>query len=198
MKTLPASNKIPAWQSERAYKKLQRACLRIKAAIQRGEPITRTIRRVARSMNGKPYRCDPSRRLALSPASLRRFWDKWRRGGEVPAAFALNYFPSHRIVYASLLIQFVNLCTAREFRNFKTAWQVFCAPGRRGKKPTYDTLLRNLPPGCFKTFRCQWKIIRQAQMKIARARLNFIAKILESVPERAPRRRLAPGNNFEI
>jgi hypothetical protein len=67
MKTLQASKSIP-WQTERANR-LQRACQTIKAAIQRGEKISRAIRRAARSRNGRKYKSDPSRRLALTAST---------------------------------------------------------------------------------------------------------------------------------
>lgn len=89
------SNQTSGWQAERALK-LHRACLSVQVAVRRGENVGRAIYRVSRRLNGRPFKCDPSRCVALSAKTMRRIWDAWRHGGEVPAAFKLNWNPRRR------------------------------------------------------------------------------------------------------
>jgi hypothetical protein len=178
-------------------KKLQRACLRIKAATASGKPIQKTIRRVAHSLNGRPFRCDPTRKLALSPMTLRRLWDAWRRGGEVPAVFRLNYGTPTRRVSATVLVRFVNFAMAHdELSTFAAAWRAFCrrkgnaGPGLFRGNPLvlgYDTLQRNLPRGFFAGVRRNRKAIRTAQRELSRARISALAYIITRVPAKLPK-----------
>jgi hypothetical protein len=191
-----SSNLTSDWQAERAAK-LHRACLSVQAAVQRGEKLGRSLYRVSRRLNGQPYKCDPSRRVALSAITMRRIWDVWRRGGEVPAALRLNYSFANRIVYAPLLIRFVNFCADRDLKNFKAAW---AALGQReaGLKISYDTLRRNLPTGCFKEFhRCK-QAIRQAQFEIGKLRVRFAAEIQQHWPQKPVHRHRQRKSDFQI
>ena len=103
---------IPDWQTERAAK-LQRACLSVQGAVGRGEKISRAIRRVSRRYHRRNYKRDRSRRLALAPGTLRRLWDKWKIGGEVPAAFKLHYYSRPPFIPRPLLIRFCEFCATR-------------------------------------------------------------------------------------
>jgi hypothetical protein len=206
-KSRPSSNQLPAWQMERANK-LQRACERIRAAVASGQPIQKTILCVARGLNGRPYRCAASRRLALSPTTLRRLWDVWRRGGEVSAAFKLNYDPQPSALTAPVLERFANFISSQPQRSLRAAWQVFCrrggALGHGPKKKnlpqvTYDMLRHNFGAANFYRLQGALKAIHAAELNLARERLAIIAAIRARLPERPAKRRRAKREiMFEI
>ena len=115
---------IPAWQTER-QSILQRACQSINFRRARGEKLKAILPRVARRYRGQPFKAAPAKRLALTPATLRRLWLAWKRCGEVPAAFKLNYAIARPRVPAPLLARFVDFVAARSFRSLAAAWQSF-------------------------------------------------------------------------
>ena len=90
MKPLQTSKSTPAWQTEHSAIAL-RACLRVKAAIARGETFTRALQIVSRYYHGRPYSCEPSRRLKLAPKTLMGIYYLWQGNDENPAALKLNY-----------------------------------------------------------------------------------------------------------
>jgi len=183
MKPLLASNSLPAWQTERV-EKLHRACLSVQSAVNRGEYVSRAIYHVSRRLNGRPYKCDPSRRMALANSTMRAIWDTWRKDGMVPAALRLNYYSGNRIIYAPLLIRFLNFCAEWHWKTYKAAWAAFCVC--ENQKLSYGTLLRYLPEKCFKEFRRRHKSICRAQLEISRLRERYIAEIRERLPDRPP------------
>jgi len=206
MKSLPASKSIPAWQAERA-KKLQRACQTIKAAIQRGEKISRAIRRAARSRSGRTYKSDPSRRMALSTATMRRMWDIWKRGGEIPAAFKLNYHVQPSAVPAAVLERFVISCSGLPQPSLAAAWRQFSARGRglwTGRRPARrlkisdDQIYHYFPAAKFYLMQAQLRAVENALVELARLRFEAIAEIRRRLPTPPPRPRLKPATTFEI
>jgi len=191
MKPLPSKSNS-AWQDERANR-LQRACRRLQSAIQGGKPIQKAIRRVARNLNGKPFRCDPSRRLALSPASLRRHWDKWKRSGEVPAAFALKYTASRSAIAAPVLVRFTEYCSRTCHKSMRAAWLKFCArggnagPGQRQGKPlkiSFDQLYHNFPAAGFYQLQSHLKAIAAAQLALWQDKIRIISDVRRRLPDR--------------
>lgn len=201
-----STNPIPAWQLARA-KILQRACQRIRAAVAAGKPIQRTIRRVARSLDGRAYRGDPARRLKLSAKTLRRAWDNWNRGGQVPAAFKLNFNPRRKFIPAPVLMRFAEFCASRPLPSLADAWRKFSARGgsfghgRRAAGPlavSYFVLSQHFPAAVFYQLQAELKAIRTAQMNLGRLKLKAIADIRARLPDRPPRRRMNRGNTFEI
>ena len=202
---LQSSNQLPAWQIERA-KKLQRACERIRRAVASGKPVQKTIRRVARSLNGRPYNCDAKRRLACSTKTLRRALDKWWRSGEVAAAFALNYNPRRKFIPAPVLIRFTEFCAVNRLRSLASAWRFFSArpgsfgrgrhSGRRLNIPA-DRIYHHFPVAIFYQLQNELKAIQTAQTNLAKLKFKAIADIRARQPDRPGRRTNRP-TNFEI
>ncbi len=202
----PSPNQISGWQTERS-KKLQRHCLRIKSAVANGKPTQQTIRRVARSLNGSAYRCEPSRRLALSAKTLRRAWDKWKLGGEVPAAFKLNFNPHRRFIPAPVLVRFAEFCASHRQRSLSAAWRNFSARGgshgrgRHARPPlkiSFYLVSQYFPAAVFYQMQAELKAIAAAQIHLGQLKLKAIADIRARLPDRPPRQRLKRGNTFEI
>ena len=177
-------NQLAARQAERA-KVLQRACERIRAAVASGKPLLKTMGRVAQGLNGRPYRCDASRRLALSTKTLQRVWYVWRQNGEVPAAFKLNYFVPPSSVPASVLIRFVLYCagTPQKSRPLTKAWLEFSKLGKP-VKISRDRLYHYFPAAEFHQIQDQFKAIAAASFELARLRDRNIARIKDRLPER--------------
>ena len=197
-------NHISGWQAER-INKLQRVLLRIKTAVDAGKPIEKTIRRVALSLDGLPFRCDSSRYLKLSPKTLRRVWDAWRRGGEVPSAIRLKFKTPRRIVTAAPVERFINFALDREFGSFAEARRAFnqrkgsAGPGLVRGKPLvlgYDTLLRNLPPGFAGAMRACHRATREARRKLGQTRLAALAYVQAHAP--AKLEKPTKANNYQI
>jgi hypothetical protein len=206
MKALPSSKSISAWQTERQAK-LQRACNRIRRAQAAGKPIGKTIRRVSHSLNGRPFRCDPARRLMLSAATLRRLWDNWRRGGEVPAAFKLNFYRQPSALTAPVLVRFTDFISAGYHRSLSAAWQKFCnragalGYGRRKadqRKITYDMLRHNFGVANFYRIQGALKSLQAAQNHLAKERWEITAAIRARLSNRPRRHRVKREIAFEI
>jgi len=185
---------FPAWQVERA-KFYQRACLTIKAAIHCGDPVGRSIRRIAWRYAGRRFKSDSSRRLAMSPKSLRRFWDAWNQGGEQPAAFALHYRPHRRFIPAPVLVRFAEFCASHPRRSVAAAWKAFRAhDGRAGKSLNMsDFLLRKyFPVASFYLMQAELKAIAAAQTRLAQFKLAALVEIRRRLAN-YPRRRRGEG-----
>ena len=176
---IPKNN--PDWQAERASI-LHRACVSIAAAIQRGDPVGRAIRRTARRNNGRPYKSDPSRRLHLSSVTMRREWDKWIRAGRSPDAFKLN-FTSRPSITAPVLIRFAKFCASGRRKSLCAAWREFSArPGVFGRgcrkntrRISYDVLRCYFQASDFYLFQHHLKVAREAQASLA-DRLRIVAE----------------------
>ncbi|MGA2871795.1 MAG: hypothetical protein ABSF34_21875, partial [Verrucomicrobiota bacterium] len=179
------SIKIPAWQLERAST-VHRLCRWLKAHQAKGKPLFWAIRSYCRRWNGKALRCDPSRRLALTPSNLYRLYSLWRKHGERPDALYLKFYPTRCGVPAAVMIRFLNFFAARQFRSFNAAWQAFqnrggnAGPGRlviRG-----DTMRNNLPNGAFKEITKRRQDISRLEQEIALLRMEATAEIIKRVP----------------
>jgi len=200
-------NQLPAWQLERV-KKLQRAGERIRKAVASGKPVQKTIRRVARSLNGRPYRCDASRQLRCSPQTMRRVWDNWRRGGEVPAAFALHFNSRRIFIPPVVMIRFAEFCAANRQRSLASAWRTFSAragsfgrgrhTGRR-LKISPDRIYQYFPVAIFYQIQGELKAIYAAQTNLGKFKLKAIATINARLAvQTASSHRVKPGISFEI
>jgi len=200
-----ASNPTSNWQAERA-KTLQRACLSIRAAIQRGEPIGRSIHRVAKCYHGRPFKSDPARCLALSSKTLRRHWDLWRRNGELPAAFKLKSSARPSAMKAHVLIRFVNFCAAARHKSMRAAWLEFSSrpgfvgqPGEKNcRMPNYDMARRGFPVADFRFMQGRLKAIQSAQIDLAKMRLGLETLIRERQSDQASRRRIHQRSDYQI
>ena len=191
MKPLQTSRSTPAWQVERTAK-LQRACQTIAAAVQRGEKIGKAIRRAARSRNGRNFKSDPSRQLALSASSLRRLWDRWNKTGQTPAAFKLNFFRRPSSVPVAMLVRFTKFCAGGPQPCLAEAWRQFSTrgrhPGGRLKIPA-DRIYHYFPAAEFYLMQAPLRAMETERVELARLRLKVIADIRRRVTSPPPRRR---------
>jgi hypothetical protein len=179
MKPLLASKSLPAWQIERA-EKLQRACQTIKAAIQRGEKISKTIQRVSRRLHGRSYKSDPARRIALAPGTLRCMWDKWKLGGEIPTAFILKYYTQKQYIIRPLLLLFLEFCLANRSASVRQAWQKFSKNKRYSRQVSgisYAQVLSRFPVADFYLAQAQLQAIEAANGELDKIRFHAIAHI---------------------
>jgi hypothetical protein len=206
MNLLPASNQIPAWQIERA-RKLHRACLSLQSAIRRGETKSKALRRVARNFNGRKFKSNPARHMALCAGSLKRLFKVWQRGGEVPSALIIQYHPRRTDLPAPLLVRFVEFCACISPPNLKAGWQKFSScrgsfgPGRRAHQPlktSYQKIRYHLAAAGMFPLLAQLRAIAKAQTAAAVLRFGIIAELRRRLPDRPPRQRPQRGNTFEI
>jgi len=173
-------NQLPAWQLERV-KKLQRAGERIRKAVASGKPVQKTIRRVARSLNG---------------------------GGEVPAAFALHFNSRRIFIPPVVMIRFAEFCAANRQRSLASAWRTFSAragsfgrgrhTGRR-LKISPDRIYQYFPVAIFYQIQGELKAIYAAQTNLGKFKLKAIATINARLAvQTASSHRVKPGISFEI
>lgn len=199
--SLPASTSLRA---ERAAR-LQKICVQIeRARVRTNLPLTTLVRRAARRWNKHPFRCNPSRRLAMSFPTLVRCWYLWWKGGRTPSVFQLHYGPGNRVITAKLLTRFVNFCAARPWPSLKAAWATFVkckgafGRGRRSTRrrlPTYDGVRYHLPLTTWRELQAPLTKIEAARRELAAVRLQICADMRERLPDRLPRRR---GGSYEI
>jgi hypothetical protein len=194
------------WQSERAGI-LHRACGALQSAVQAGKPVCKSLQLISRRYHGRPFKADPSRRLQLSPLTLRRAWNAWRRGGEVPSAVRLKFRPAVPAVPAPLLVRFAEFCASTRQPSFKTAWQRFTAKGstfgrgRRAGQPPKVSLAQvrhHFGVGNFYRMQASLCAIQEEQLKLARLRLKVTADLRHRLPDKLPGRRVNREINFEI
>lgn len=187
---LQSSSKQTAWQIARA-KIFLRFCRQIQSRKTLGDSINTTAKRICRRWNGKTLKCDPSRRLSVSPATLFKHYRAWRLSGENFDSLFLKYVASNRRLPAAVVVRFVNFCADRDFPSFKAAWLAFCrrggnaGPGRVNGKPLalgYDALAWNLPKGFWIGIKRNWETIRQAEREIALLRIETIAEVIRRMP----------------
>lgn len=187
-----ASNPTSQWQSERSQR-LLRACLSIKAAIQRGEQIGRVIHRIARRHNEKRFKSDSSRNLALSAKTMRRLWDDWKRCGESPGAFKLRYHLRTPCIPRPLLIRFVVFCATHRLPSVREAWQRFSkikVNARQADGISYGQVCYSFTAADFYRMQAELRTIERARAALNGIRLKAIANATARLPIRTPRRRV--------
>ena len=178
----------------------------MRAAIARGKPLGRTIRTLSRRYNGRPFKADTRHALRLAVPTLCRLWYAWRAGGEVPAAFRLNFKPGGHRIPAPVLVRFVNFSVTRNFHSCFAGWRSFCAcrgpagAGRVSGKPRklrYESLNRALPPGCFRELRRLQAARGQAELELQRMRRRLITEIESRMPAKMARHRGKKTAHFQ-
>ena len=191
------------WQGERE-RRLNRACLLIQAAISRGETARKAIRRMAGRYNGRPYKSDPRRCMALARTTLRGLFYKWKRGGELSAVFRLNY-GAHGVFTYWMLIRFLNFLVKCPQPNLKAAFERFTARGRgfsagqRGVMPvkiSYWQLQSHFGQENFRLIRAQQRAMNDAQRKLGGLKLSLAAEFERRFPARQPH--AGRRNDFHI
>lgn len=194
------------WQREREQI-LHRACQGVQMRIVHGEKSRAAFRSIARSRNGRPFRCDSNRRLALAESTFRAHYRKWKRGGEVPAAFRLHYRPRHSVFTAPMLIRFVNFFVNHPHSSMREAWEKFARRGgnagigwRAGKplKISYSRVRYNFPAANFHQVRAHQEVIKTAEKNVAVLQQKLVAEIAVRFPERPPRLRVRRETDFQI
>jgi hypothetical protein len=200
MKTLPPSKSIPAWQTER-IRILLRVFHRIDGAILRGEKISMSIRRASRYYAGRKYKSDPSRQIQLTSGTIQRLWGVWNHSGKNPASLKLKYYSRLPYVPRALMIRFVEWFSENHLPSIREAWRKFSALKRNVRQTqgiTCTMIYYYLHTAAFYQIQRQLKIIETSQIKLTDLKFTEIGHITDRLPERAPRRRLAQGNNFQI
>jgi hypothetical protein len=203
-----ASQALPpaGWRGEREAR-LQAICNGIAAHHAKGESLSRACAHFARLWNGKPFRCDPSRRWKLGTSTLLRLYGRWRRQGELPAAFRLGYVNPPKVEPA-LLVRFIQLAAQPSCRSLRDAFEILRrrwqrgggvpgTPGRRWgrhRRPpavSYATLARHFPRRRFDQLAALAALAEAAKKERARLLLAFVAEAeaLPRPPKRAWRRR---------
>ena len=162
---------------------------------------------MAKVHNGRAFKCDPKRHLSLSGKTLQREFAIWKRGGELPAAFTLQYRPRRPAIPAPVLVRFANFCASGRQPSMKAAWDKFAARGgnfgrgQHASKPlkiSYGQLCYHFPAPDFYLMQGELKAIQAAQTKLAQLRLKVIADIRRRLPDRVPRRRVKKDLDFQI
>lgn len=194
------------WQTDRAQL-LQRACLSLQTAILNGGKVCKTLQRVARRYHGRCFKSDPARQLRLSPLTLRRAWNAWRRSGQLPRAFQLNFHNGGNVIPSPLLVRFTNYCARRQFRSLKSAWQKFSMCGGnfgRGRRPNAGLkipcrrLYRHFRADDFYELQGCLGKIEAEQIKLEKLRDKISDDLRRRLPEKSPCTRRKTGINFEI
>ncbi|MEI7534124.1 MAG: hypothetical protein WCK57_07105 [Verrucomicrobiae bacterium] len=200
MKTRLAFKKIPTWQIERAGK-IHRACRRMRNALARGEKITKATRRASHYYNRRILNSSPSRRLLLTPQTLRRLFQVWKTGGESPSALIIKYHVRRPAIPAPLLIRFVNFCASNRLPSVKDAWQQFSAARRNARQTrgiSYGQVCYSFPAADFYQMQAHLKAGEKSLGKLDQIRFKVISDITNHLPPRTPGRLTKAGANFEI
>jgi len=201
MKSFPKiTNQIPAWQVERANK-LHRACCRVQKAIADGEQITRACRKVSRSYHRRALKSDPTRRLQLTPPTLRRHFKAWNRSGQKPLSLILKFRARPPYIPRQLMIRFAEFCANNRLPSVKTAWQKFSTRKQnalRTRGISYGQVCYSFYASDFYLMQKQLKTIEAAKATLDQMRFKAIADITERLPERPPRRRIKCETDFQI
>lgn len=186
---------------------LHRACRSVQMRINHGERSQKSFRRVAKYYDGRSFKCNPKRHLSLSEQTLRRAFARWKHGGELPAAFRIDYQPRRPAITAPVLVRFTNYCASQQLPSVKSAWQKFSARGgsfgrgQHASKPlkiSYGQLRYHFPAADFYLMQGELKAIQAAQTKLAQLRLKVMADIRRRLPDRPPRRRVKKELHWEI
>jgi hypothetical protein len=188
---LQSSKQIPAWQAERAAL-LQRACNSVETRVKNGNRKGKAIRRVSKYLNGRSFRCEPKRHLRLLGKTLRRVHDVWKRNGETPSAFRLNYRARVPAIPVLVLVRFANFCASIQQRSLKSAWNNFARREQsagRSLKFTYYQVRYEFLAANFYLIQDDLKAVQASQTKLAQQRLRVIADIRSRL-DRSPRRRV--------
>lgn len=120
------------WLSERE-RIVPRACVAIERGRSRGLSVRKAALRSVWRWNGKPYRCDVSRRVRLSRSSLVQHFYDWRRNGKNPEALQLHYRAHGPKISARLVREFIRVCGMPGVRSLSDAYRKLSAMWRAGE-----------------------------------------------------------------
>lgn len=195
---------VVTWKGERENI-LQSICKSIARQVSHGEKVRPLIHRAASRWNGKPFRCDPKRKLVLSAARLLNLYYHWKRSAELPSAFRFRYVGTAPTVPAAVLCRFIEFCAAMRWPSMKAAWTAFArrkGSFRNGQRKsrvrfTYQQALRYFPASKFRALQTQLVARANAEIELGRLRLQYCFKIRECHPDR-PRRVRCSGSELSL
>jgi|GEM_PF-5850232 hypothetical protein len=200
MKSLSASKSFTPWQIDRK-RMLLNVFTRIDGAILRGDKICKAIRRASHYYHGRKYKADPRRRIQLAPGTIRHLWDVWNHSGRNPAVFKLKYRSRPPYVPRNLMLRFAGWCAQHRLSSVRVAWKKFSVLKRNGRQTrgiSYQMVCYHFRTADFYLMQLKLKISETALDELAGIKSRVIADITNRLPERAPRRRMERGNNWEI
>lgn len=98
-------------------------------AIDKARPNGRTMHKafvhMAWRWNGKPYACDPSRRMHCAEGTLRcLYYTRWLAGGRTAAALIRRWSPGKQKLSPALVIEFVKLCLEPGVASLSAAYRI--------------------------------------------------------------------------
>ena len=169
---------------------LQRCCLCLKGAVLRGKLITCEFVLVSRLYHGRNYKTDPARRIALAPGTLQEAYYKWKRAGELPTAFRLNYHICTPPISRTLMLRFLEFCAVNRLPTIKVAWHQFSNAKRNARQAAgiaYGQLGYLFSTADFRLMQAQLNVIALAESRISLIKKRPAAKITNHLPMRAPR-----------
>ncbi|HWC59401.1 MAG TPA: hypothetical protein VHC44_06875 [Verrucomicrobiae bacterium] len=112
--------RILPWQLERA-KRLHRICRCIEGRVSRGEKLRKAFTWFVWRWNGRPFRCDPVRKLKLKKQTLRDWYYIWKKNGRNEAALTLKYRSSRPQRDRTKVTEFLRICVESNCDSFHSA-----------------------------------------------------------------------------
>ena len=158
------------WQRERAIR-VHRFFETIERRRQRGMKLSKAfhwLRWWCRQPD-RVYRCDPSRRMRLSPGTLKRLYYKWRRDGRTPEALKLEYWTRQKID-ACHVQQCVRVALAPSFRSLRSAYRALPEPAA-----TYHAFRHVIPAELRRNLRSLFQA-RQTAIRLEKAARESLRK----------------------
>ena len=183
--TLARAVKIPNWQRERAVK-IQRACRRTELLLSRGVKLKRALRISVWRYRNKPLKCDPERKIALTPATLRRHLRSWQAGGRKIESLFIKYCVVKPRISGKLMERFLEFCSRNDCASLKAAWHQFSklpSNARKAAKITYYQVAYSFPANDFYEMRSQLRRSQKALKRLAMIRAKLIAEIRNNLPQ---------------
>jgi len=194
------------WGRELAQTK-HSICRTIARGVQSGLKVRPQARRAARRWNGKPYRCDPTRKFSLSQTTIVRAWYRWQRGGQVPAAVRLQFNGSAHAMPALMLVRFVTFCAEADWTSQRAAWRAFIRqpgafargprPAKHNRRYSFGTVRRHFPFAAFRALQAARKAEAAARHERAVLLVQTSAEIRRRLPDR-PKRKRRTGAEFSL
>ena len=178
---------LPEWQTERANR-LHRQFKRVEVALQAGKSVSDALRQFEWYWRGEHYRTDARRRVRFSLSTLRRLFYRWRKGGRLPAALALNFARLQPYVSAPVMVRLVNICTSRRWPSLLAAWN---ASGLERQPITYGQAVRYFSAAHFRELQTQLATIESAPRELKRLVNHHTQHLRRRLPARIRRQRKA-------
>lgn len=124
--------------------------------------------------DGKPYACDPSRRMHLSAATLRYlYYSRWLPGGKTVEALKRRYRSCNQKVSRDQIVDLARLCLASDTKSFSAGYRRLGSPGAT------ESAFRHAMPAPF--WRTVAKLLahRRREQVLLRSALLSVQRYLE-------------------